>query len=92
MKNENGFGSIYKLKQKKHNQWTAVVTTGWKPIIKDGQPKAVQDRVRIGYYPTRKDAQLALFKWHESHLNMADTPTSAPQSTKVSKPSKLSQQ
>lgn len=88
MKNENGFGSIYKLKHKKHNQWTAVVTTGWKLTIKDGQPKAVQDRVRIGYYPTRKDAQLALFKWHESHSNMADTPTSAPQSTKVSKPSK----
>lgn len=80
MKNENGFGSVYKLKNKKKNQWTACVTLGWVQIYDNsGTPvRAKQKRIRIGYYPTRKDAQLALAKWHEEHQQNTVQATKTP--------------
>lgn len=80
MKNENGFGSVYKLKNKKRNQWTACVTLGWVQIYNNsGTPvRAKQKRIRLGYYPTRKEAQLALAKWHEEHPQNATQATKTP--------------
>ena len=76
MKNENGYGSVYKLKNKKRNPWTAVVTMGWKQTYDtDGTPKKTsQKREHIGYYPTRKEAQLALLRWHDQQESGAQAP------------------
>lgn len=56
MKRANGTGTICRLKGNRRKPWAAIVTTGI--VLQDG--KAKQNRHAIGYYATRKEAQLAL--------------------------------
>lgn len=59
MRNGNGMGSVYKLKGNRRRPWAAVVTVRF--FLKDD--KAVQKRHAIGYYTTKKEAQLALMAY-----------------------------
>lgn len=56
MKNENGSGSVYKLKGKRRKPWIATVTTGYSL---DGK----QLRKTIGTYPTKREGQEALLAY-----------------------------
>lgn len=56
MKNENGSGSVYKLKGKRRKPWIATVTTGYSL---DGK----QLRKTIGTYPTKREGQEALLSY-----------------------------
>lgn len=62
MKLPNGVGSVSKLSGTRRNPWLVRITNGW--IMKDG--KAVQKRVTIGYYPTRKEALEALMNYNQN--------------------------
>ncbi len=60
MRNSNGTGSVYKLKGNRRRPWAAVVTVRF--YLEND--KAVQKRHAIGYFPTKKEAQLALMKFN----------------------------
>ena len=61
MKNPNGFGSVYKLKDKKRRRpWVVRVTDSWE--IVDGKLK--RKYKYIGYYETRKEAMKALSEYN----------------------------
>lgn len=63
MKNANGDGSVYKMKDKKRrNPWRAVVVTDWKY---DEKNKYVPVRKTIGYYSTRTEAMDALSEYRK---------------------------
>lgn len=53
MRNPNGFGSVYKLSGNRRRPWVARITTGW-------TDEGKQVYKAIGYYKTRKEAQIAL--------------------------------
>lgn len=63
MKLPNGFGSVYKLSGKRRNPWVARKTESWKD---NGQPVYKF----IGYYPTRKDALIALSDYNQDPWNI----------------------
>ena len=63
MRNQNGYGSVYKLKGKRRNPWTARVEIG-KKVASSG--RVYPDYHYIGYYRTRAQAQNALADWHTS--------------------------
>lgn len=56
MKNENGSGSVYRLKGKRRKPWIATVTTGYSL---DGK----QLRKTIGTYSTKREGQEALLSY-----------------------------
>ena len=58
MKNPNGFGSVYKLSGNRRKPWIARVTAGWTEERK-------QIYKIIGYFKTRKEAQIALIDYHK---------------------------
>ena len=61
MKNPNGFGSVYKLSDKKRRKpWAVRVTVSWD--IVDGKLK--RKYKYIGYYETRKEAMQALSEYN----------------------------
>ena len=61
MKNPNGFGSVYKLSDKKRRKpWAVRVTESWD--IVDGKLK--RKYKYIGYYETRKEAMQALSEYN----------------------------
>lgn len=61
MKNPNGFGSVYKLSDKKRRKpWAVRVTDSW--VITDG--KLRRKYKYIGYYETRKEAMKALSEYN----------------------------
>lgn len=61
MKNPNGFGSVYKLSDKKRRKpWAVRVTDSWD--IVDGKLK--RKYKYIGYYETRKEAMQALAEYN----------------------------
>lgn len=61
MKNPNGYGSVYKLKDKKRRRpWVVRVTDSWE--IVDGKLK--RKYKYIGYYETRKEAMKALSEYN----------------------------
>lgn len=69
MRNPNGFGSVYKLSGNRRNPWAARVTTGWD--LDEGSQKVSPRYEFIGYYPTRKEAMMALANWHESPYDIS---------------------
>lgn len=56
MRNENGFGSVYKLSGKRRKKYAAVVTTGY---VGD-----IQKRKYIGYFKTKTEAINALSRYN----------------------------
>lgn len=63
MKNPNGYGSVYKLSGNRRRPWVARITAGWK----DGR----QVYTTIGYFATRKDANIALAEYHNDPYDIA---------------------
>lgn len=61
MKNENGSGTVYKLKGKRRKPWVARVTTGYSL---DGK----QLRKTIGTFATKREAQEQLLKYNKNPL------------------------
>ncbi|MFM1542267.1 tyrosine-type recombinase/integrase [Helcococcus ovis] len=64
MKNEKGFGSVYKLPGKRRKKYAAVVTTGYVGTI--------QKRKYIGYFKTKTDAINALSKYNLNPYNLGE--------------------
>ena len=61
MKNPNGYGSVYKLTDKRRRKpWVVRVTDSWN--IVDGKLK--RKYKYIGYYETRKEAMQALSEYN----------------------------
>jgi uroporphyrinogen-III decarboxylase len=56
IKNENGTGNIYKMKDKRRKLWAVRVTTGY---TLEGK----QVRKYIGTYETKREAQESLFEY-----------------------------
>lgn len=56
MKNGNGTGNIYKMKDKRRKSWVVRVTTGY---TLDGK----QVRKVVGTYETKREAQESLFEY-----------------------------
>lgn len=59
MRNANGYGSVYKLSGKRRRPYIARITVGWSP---DGK----QLCQTIGYYATKKEAQIALAEYNKN--------------------------
>ena len=63
MKNPNGYGTVYKLSGNRRRPFVARVTAGWhegKQLVKT-----------IGYFKTRKDANVALAEYNSSPYDIA---------------------
>lgn len=71
MRLPNGYGSVYKLSGNRRNPWVARKTTGW--TFDEEKQKSYPIYAFIGYYPTRKEAMLALADYnkdpHDLHYN-----------------------
>ena len=66
MRNENGFGTVVcldKTGKKRRKPWAVRVTVGWSP---EGKQKCKY----LGYYPTKKEATLALSQYHLQGLDV----------------------
>ena len=57
MKNPNGYGSVYKLSGNRRKPWIARITAGW-----SDDKKQVYNV--LGYFKTRREAQIALAEYH----------------------------
>lgn len=66
MKNANGYGTVKKLSGKRRNPYAVLVTTGYKIV----NGKARQIQTPLGYYPTQKEANLALAKYNANPYNL----------------------
>ena len=62
MKNPNGFGSISKLGGNRRKPYRARITKGWEFNKETGKKKQIY--VTIGYFASRKEAMMALSKYH----------------------------
>lgn len=62
MKKPNGYGTVYKKSGNRRKPWVAMVTKGF--LLQDG--RAVQKRSAIGYYATRKEAEIALADYNKN--------------------------
>lgn len=61
MRNPNGYGTVYKLSGKRRNPYIARITIGWKQI----SSQTIKQQYRtLGYFKTKKEALLALAKYH----------------------------
>lgn len=58
MRNPNGYGSIYKMNDNRRKPWRVVVTVGY-------DEKGRTKRYTVGYFATRKEANIALAEYHE---------------------------
>lgn len=58
MRNPNGYGGITKLNGNRRNPYRVRITTGWEYNEKTGRHR--QQYSTLGYYPTRRDAMVAL--------------------------------
>ena len=66
MRNPNGYGSVYKLSGTRRRPWVARITTGWTDAdweINGGKSKQIYKI--LGYYKTRKEAQIALADYNK---------------------------
>lgn len=63
MKNPNGYGSVVKLSGNRRNPFCARRTVGWN---EKGQPKYKA----VGYYPTRRDAMMALADYNRTPFDL----------------------
>lgn len=64
MRSPNGYGGISNLGGNRRNPFRVRITTGWEYDEKTGKQK--QKYSTLGYYPTRKDAMIALAKYNEN--------------------------
>lgn len=62
MRKPNGYGSVYKLSGNRRKPYVAMVTKAF--VLQRG--KAVQKRSAIGYYATRKEAEIALANYNQN--------------------------
>lgn len=79
MRAPSGFGAISKMSGKRRNPFRVQVTTGWEflmdedgdPVLdKHGEPKLKRTRKTLGYFPTRKDAMIALAEYNKSPYDL----------------------
>lgn len=63
MKLPNGYGTVYKLSGKRRNPYMVRKTIGW-TIDENGA--SIQNRVTIGYFPTRQAALTALAEYNKN--------------------------
>lgn len=66
MRLPNGYGSVHKLPGKRHNPWTAKVTTGWE-IVND---ECRQVQKYIGYFATRSEALQSLSDYNDNPYDL----------------------
>lgn len=59
MRNPNGYGSVYKLSGNRRRPWIVRLTDGW-------TDEGKQIYKILGYYKTRKEAQIALAEYHNN--------------------------
>ena len=62
MKNPNGYGSVYKLSGNRRRPWVARITIGWE----DGK----QLYQTLGYFRSRKEANIALAEYHNDPYDL----------------------
>lgn len=79
MRSPSGYGSIAKMSGKRRNPYRVQITTGWEfvmdedgdPVMdKNGEPKLKRARKTLGYFPTRKDAMIALAEYNKSPYDL----------------------
>jgi integrase len=68
MRLPNGFGSVYKLSGKRRNPWCARKTVGWS--FDEIKMKSYPVYKFVGYYPTRKDAMIALTEFNADPFDL----------------------
>ena len=73
MRNPNGYGGISYLGENRRNPYRVRVTAGWEYNENTGKQK--QKYSTLGYFPTRKEAMIALAKYNENpyDLDMSKT-------------------
>ena len=62
MRKPNGYGTVYKMPGKRRKPWVAAVTVSYSLV--DG--KAKRKRTAVGYYATRKEAEVALAEYNSN--------------------------
>jgi integrase len=68
MKMPNGFGSVYKVKNRKlRKPWMARITEGFR----EENGKVVQKKRCLGYYETKADAMNALTEYNKNRYNIS---------------------
>lgn len=79
MRSPSGYGSIAKMSGKRRNPYRVQITTGWEFVMdedgepmldKHGEPKLKRARKTLGYFPTRKDAMIALAEYNKSPYDL----------------------
>lgn len=68
MRNPNGYGGITKLPGNRRNPYRVRITSGW--IYNEETGRSKQDYKTLGYYPTRKDAMLALAAYNANPYDL----------------------
>lgn len=68
MRNPNGYGGISYLGENRRNPFRVRVTVGWEYNEETGKQK--QKYSTLGYFPTRKEAMIALAKYNESPYDL----------------------
>jgi integrase len=68
MRLPNGYGSVYKLSGKRRKPWCARKTVGWS--FDEIKMKSYPIYEFIGYYPTRKEAMLALSDYNKDPYDL----------------------
>lgn len=66
MRNPNGYGSVYKLSGNRRRPWVARITVGWTDAEwETNGGKSKQIYKILGYFKTRKEAQIALAEYNK---------------------------
>lgn len=73
MRNPNGYGGIIYLGKNRRNPYAVRVTSNIELNFEDNRPKTTQKYKYLGYYPTRKEAMLALANFNSNPYNIADS-------------------
>ena len=68
MRNPNGYGGISYLGENRRNPFRVRVTAGWEYNEQTGKQK--QKYSTLGYFPTRKEAMIALAKYNENPYDL----------------------
>ncbi len=67
MRNPNGYGGITKLPGNRRNPFRVRITAGW-DITPEGKQKQLYNT--LGYYPTRKEAMMALAEYNQNPYDL----------------------
>ena len=68
MRNPNGYGGISNIGGNRRNPFRVRITVGWEYDKKTGKQK--QKYATLGYYPTRKDAMIALAEYNKDPYDL----------------------